>query len=71
MQTKTQSAIETAVSIAIGYIIAVVSQLLIFPQFGIHIPIDDNLWIGAWFTVISLIRSYLIRRYFNWRHHGR
>jgi hypothetical protein len=54
LQTRTQSAIETTVSIAIGYVIAVVSQLLIFPQFGVHIPIADNLWIGAWFTVISL-----------------
>ena len=68
MQTKLQSAIESAVNILIGYLVALASQLIVFPQFGINIPLADNLLIGFWFTVISLIRSYLVRRYFNKRH---
>ena len=68
MQTKLQSAIESAVNILIGYLVALASQLIVFPQFGINIPLTDNLLIGFWFTVISLIRSYLVRRYFNKRH---
>lgn len=67
MQTKLQSALESAVNILIGYLVALVSQLIVFPQFGINIPFTDNLLIGFWFTVISLIRSYLVRRYFNKR----
>lgn len=70
MQTRLDSFIESIVNIAIGYGVAVASQLVIFPLFGISIPLSDNLMIGAWFTVISLARSYIVRRAFNaW--HGR
>lgn len=65
MQTKIQSLIESFINILIGYITAILSQLLIFPMFDINIPIQDNLLIGLYFTLISLIRSYVIRRYFN------
>lgn len=66
-QTRTQSAIESVVNVAIGYGVALASQLAIFPLFGIHIPFTDNLLIGAWFTVISIARSYALRRWFNRR----
>ncbi len=65
MQTKFQSFIESTVNILIGYFTALFSQFLIFPLFNINIPIQDNLLIGLYFTLISLVRSYLIRRYFN------
>ena len=65
MQTKFQSLIESTVNILIGYFTALFSQLLIFPLFDINISIQDNLLIGLYFTLISLIRSYLVRRYFN------
>jgi len=44
------------------------SQLVIYPCFGIHVPFRTNLWIGLWFTLVSLVRSYLVRRFYNWRH---
>jgi hypothetical protein len=65
MQTRTQSAIEAVSNVVVGYLVALVSQLLIFPLFGIHVPLSSNLAIGAWFTVISLVRSYVLRRWFN------
>lgn len=68
MQTRRQSMIETAASVAIGYLVALASQLAIFPLFGIHATLSDNLLIGAWFTVISIIRGYFVRRFFNWLH---
>ena len=58
--------IETAVSVTIGYLVALASQIAIFPLFGIHATLSDNLMIGAWFTVISMIRGYAVRRFFNW-----
>jgi hypothetical protein len=64
-QTKQHSVLESLVNVAIGYGIALLSQLLIFPLYGVHLPIQDNIVIGAWFTVISLIRSYFLRRWFN------
>lgn len=68
MQTRRQSMIETAVSVAIGYVVALLSQLAIFPLFGIHATMTDNLLIGAWFTIISIVRGYYVRRFFNWMH---
>ncbi len=68
MQSKKQSFIETCCNVAIGYIVAVLSQITIFPLFGINIPFHDNLMIGVWFTVISIIRGYFVRRLFNRLH---
>lgn len=65
MQTKLQSFLESALNIAIGYVVAILSQLIIFPWFGIHLPIHENLLMGLFFTIISLVRSYAIRRWFN------
>ena len=65
MQTKYQSLIESLTNILIGYLTALLSQVLIFPLFDINVTFQDNLLIGLYFTIISLIRSYLVRRYFN------
>jgi len=65
MQTKLQSLYESFINIFIGYIVALVSQLLVFPLFDINVSFADNLLIGLYFTIISLARSYIIRRYFN------
>lgn len=64
-QSKKGSFIESCVNIAIGYGVALASQLLIFPMFGIDVPLSTNIWIGVWFTIISLARSYVVRRFFN------
>jgi hypothetical protein len=53
------------VNILIGYGVAVTTQIVVFPIFDIHIPMHDNFIMGGVFTIISLIRSYLIRRWFN------
>ena len=65
MQSKKHSLVESICNVAIGYIVALFSQLLIFPLFNINIDIKTNLQIGLWFTVISIIRSYFVRRLFN------
>lgn len=65
MQSKLESFIESLLNVVIGYVVAILSQLIIFPLFGINIPLSSNLLIGVLFTAISLIRSYIIRRFFN------
>ena len=42
-------------TLAIGYGVAVASQIAILPLFGVHLPLADNLAIGGYFTVISHI----------------
>ena len=68
-QTKLGSLVESLMNIAIGYFVALISQIVVFPVMGIYVGIKTNLWIGLWFTVISLVRSYIIRRWFNARIH--
>jgi hypothetical protein len=67
MQTKKGSIFEAFINILIGYGINLGAQIIIFPMFGIHIPLSSNIGIGLAFTGISLTRSYLIRRLFNRR----
>lgn len=69
-QTRIGSLIESFMNIAIGYLVALLSQIIIFPMFDIHVSLSDNLLIGAYFTLISLVRSYVIRRWFNARLHS-
>lgn len=64
-QSRALSAIESIANVGVGYGVALLSQLVIFPLFDIQIPFSSNLAIGAWFTVISLVRSYVLRRWFN------
>lgn len=66
-QTKLESFIETCINTAIGFLVALASQLVVFPMVGIDVPISTNLEVGAWFTVISVARGYVIRRWFNAR----
>ena len=65
MQCKRHSFIESVINVAIGYFVALLSQIAIFPMFNIHVTLKDNIWIGLWFTVISIIRSYILRRMFT------
>lgn len=65
-QSRRHSVLEACANVAIGYGVSLGAQLLIFPLFGILIPLSDNILIGCAFTVVSLIRSYTLRRIFNW-----
>jgi hypothetical protein len=64
-QSKFSSLIESAANILIGYWCAVLTQLIVFPIMGIDVSLNKNLMIGLVFTLISLLRSYVIRRVFN------
>lgn len=65
MQSKKHSFIESVTNVLVGYWVSVLSQLLIFPLFDVHLRIEENLLISFYFTLISIGRSYSIRRLFN------
>ena len=69
-QTRLQSLIEALLNVLVGYGINFVANLLILPLFGFNVTLTQNLAIGAIFTAISIVRSYLIRRYFNAKLHN-
>lgn len=67
MQTRWMSLVESMTNIAVGYGIAVLTQVIVFPLFGLHATLSENLSIGLIFTLVSLARSYALRRLFNAR----
>lgn len=67
-QSRLESLIEAGMNIFIGFAVALLSQIIVFPLVGIHgVSFSTNLEIGAYFTAVSLARSYVIRRWFNAR----
>ena len=68
MQTKTQSLFESIANVAIGYVVALVTQWIAFPLVGVEANAHQNFMIGAIFTAVSLARSYVVRRAFNALH---
>lgn len=65
-QTRKASLVETLLNTALGFGIAMTTQFLVFPLFGIDIPISHNFLIGAIFTVVSIGRGFALRRFFEW-----
>ena len=65
MQSRWMSLVESAINIVVGYCLAVLTQVLVFPMFGLSLSLGENLGIGAVFTAISLARSFVLRRIFN------
>jgi hypothetical protein len=57
--------VEAAANVVIGYGIAVATQVVVFPIFGIHITLADDLAIGLVFAVVSLARGFMLRRVFE------
>jgi hypothetical protein len=68
-QTRRGAWAESLINVGIGFGVALLSQLAIFPLFGIHVPLSTNLGISMWFTGISLVRGYLVRRWVDARLH--
>jgi hypothetical protein len=66
-QSRIDSFLESVVNTLIGFLVALSSQLVIFPLYGIHNSLSTDISITCWFTLVSVLRSYLLRRYFNTR----
>lgn len=68
-QSKKMSLLESVVNTAIGLVVAMVATAAICKAYGIPMTWENNLIITFWMTVISVLRSYLLRRLFNadWR----
>ena len=65
MQSKKDSLIESLTSTTIGWLIGVILNLTVLPLFDYNITVVDSLLVSLIFTVISVVRGYLIRRFFN------
>lgn len=71
-QSKLESAIETFFNIGSGFIISFLMWVLVVgPLFDIPTHMGQSFWITVLFTITSVLRSYVWRRYFNVRLHKR
>jgi len=64
-QSRVMSLIEAITNVIVGYGVAAIAQILVFPVFGLQATLTQNLKMGAAFTGISLIRSFILRRLFE------
>ena len=64
-QSRHMSLVESLANVTVGYGIAVLTQIAVFPFFGLHVSLADNLVMGAVFTIVSITRSFTLRRVFE------
>ena len=64
-QSRLMSLVESLANVLVGYGVAVATQMLVFPLFGLAVTVTENLLIGLIFTAVSIVRSYVLRRGFE------
>lgn len=64
-QSRKNSMLEAVANTAIGFALSMVLQMIISAAYGLNTTIAIDLQITVAFTVLSLARSYVIRRFFN------
>ena len=64
-QRRLHSAVEAVANVAIGFGVALATQIVVFPWFGLAVPMADQFGIALIFTAVSIVRSYAVRRLFN------
>ena len=64
-QSHSHSVIEAIINTGVGFGVSMLANLIVLPWFGFHVSVLAALNIGIIFTVISIVRSYVLRRVFN------
>jgi hypothetical protein len=65
-QSRIDSFMEAMVNVLVGFLINLVANLVLLPVwFGIEPDIASFAGLGALYTLVSIARSYAIRRLFN------
>ena len=66
MQPRLLSLIEADTNVGVGLIVSFLLQLALFDVMAIAASLRQNLILTAAFSGLSLVRSYALRRLFNW-----
>jgi len=64
-QSRVMSMVEAVTNVVVGYVLAIATQIVVFPWFGIETGLAEHLTIGLAFVGVSLARGYLLRRLFE------
>ena len=65
MQSRKFSLVESVTNTAVGFMVSLGIQLAIYPAMGIPVTLSQNIFITFIFTIASILRGYIIRRFFN------
>ena len=65
-QSKMDSFMEALMNVVVGLIVSTAANAFILPAvLGVELTLGANILIGLFFTIISIVRSYTLRRLFN------
>lgn len=64
-QSRKHSMIEAIINVVVGFTINAMLNFAVFPLFGWKISLAQNIALGVIYTVVSIVRSYTLRRVFN------
>jgi len=67
-QSRFMSWLESLINIAVGFGISLAAQMFFLPLLGVAIDFRQNLFFALIMTVISILRSYTLRRVFEALH---
>ena len=62
-----QTGLETILDIGSGFVLAILTQIIIFPYFGYEVTMLKSIHLALIFTGISMLRSWCWRMYFNYK----
>jgi hypothetical protein len=64
-QSRVMSLVEAFTNVLVGLLVAVITQLVVFPILGLQASLSQNLKLALIFTGVSIVRSYTLRRTFE------
>jgi hypothetical protein len=68
VQSKRGSLFESLTNTAVGFVLSVLTwEFIVKPVWDLHTSFAENISITLLFTVISILRGYVLRRVFNHR----
>lgn len=68
-QSKFESLVETTLNVAIGFVISFSAWPFVAALTDLPYSVSSNLLITTIFTILSITRGYIVRRFFNERLH--
>jgi hypothetical protein len=63
-QSRVMSLVEVVTGSVIAFVVAIWANYAVLPLFGFEVKVGQSIAITAIFTIISIVRSYVVRRFF-------
>jgi hypothetical protein len=64
-QSRLMSLVEAVANVIVGLLVALATQVVMFPILGLQASLGQNLKLALVFTGVSIARSYALRRMFE------